>query len=107
MFNCCTNGLLPDLTDFQGLEINAVYTFKKPDSDETFCEALFGVASGVVTIESCLEPGFDENEVFYSVYARDQDGYAEALHDEKSLEAIKSIAAVIELKYPHLTTIIN
>lgn len=107
MFNCCTNGLLPDLSDFQGLEINAVYSYQDPDSEITCCEPLFGVASGTVSIESLLEPGFDKSEVFYSVYARDHDGYAEALHDEKSLESIKSIASDIAQKYPHLTITIN
>lgn len=107
MFNCCTNGLLPDLSDFQGLEINAVYSNLGPESEDTSCEPLYGVASGVVSIESLLEPGFDKSEVFYSVYARHQDGDVEALHDEKSLESIKSIATDIAQKYPHLTITIN
>lgn len=105
MYNCCTEGKLPDLSTHTSLEINAVYSFAV--GEQTGCEALFGVASGQVSVETLLEQGFDKNELFYTVYSRDEDGYAEALHDEKSLDDIKLVASKIAELYPHLGILIN
>lgn len=107
MFNCCTNGVLPDLSSYEGLEINAVYPKHDKETDVTFCEALFGVASGEVALADVLEAEIDVNELFYTVYARDSNGEAEAIHDEPSFDDIKKIAAGIVDQYPHLTTTIN
>lgn len=107
MFNCCTHGVLPDLSNYEGLEINAVYPNHDKENDVTFCEALFGVASGEVSLADALRADVDVNELFYTVYARHSDGEAEPIHDETSLDEIKKIAAGIVDQYPHLTTTIN
>lgn len=105
-FNCCTDGKLPDLTHHPMLEINAVYPH--PDEDGiTACEALFGVASGKLAADSLLSTEDDLSSIFYSIYARDKDGFAQALHDEDSLETLKNVAALIQAQYPHLQLTIN
>lgn len=105
MFNCCTEGKLPNLDEHTSLEINAVYS--NLVGDETCCEALFGVASGQLSVETLLEPGFNQDELFYTIYSRHEDGDVEALHDEKSLDEIKLVASRIVELYPHLTLLIN
>ena len=50
LFNCCTDGILPDMKDFKNLEINAVYIHQTVDN-ETYCETLFGIASGNVPLD--------------------------------------------------------
>lgn len=106
MFNCCPQGELPDLSEHIWLEINAVYSFVDQQG-QTSCQAIFGIASGIHSPEELLGPTFDPAQLFYTVHSRDQDDDAEALHDEKSLDAIKSIAASIVQQYPHLTTLVN
>lgn len=90
-YNCCTNGVLPDMTKFISLEVNAVYPFTSEESEsfeDTFCEAQLGVASKKVELEGDLNPA----DLFYSVYGRYEDGEAEALHDESTLEQIMVVA---------------
>lgn len=106
MYNCCPQGELPDLSEHISLEINAVYSFVN-EQGQTNCQAIFGIDSGMLTPEELLGPTFDPAQLFYTVHSRDQDDDAEALHDDKSLDVIKSIAAKIVQQYPHLTTLVN
>lgn len=100
-YNCCTYGILPDLTSALSLEITAVAVVQIEDGS-THCEPLFGVASGVE------EPDPDYEDVMvYTVYFRDADGYAEALHDCDTLEDAKAIAQGIMGQYQHLTLTLN
>ncbi|MDC8832926.1 hypothetical protein [Alteromonas gilva] len=103
MFNCCTGGVLPDMSAFANLEISAVYAYDAPVGDGTFCESLPGVASGQETLENALTDGEDPAKVFYTVYGRDQQGFAEALHDADTLEDAKKIADLIISKQKHLS----
>lgn len=100
-YNCCTYGILPDLTSALSLEITAVAVVQIEDGS-THCEPLFGVASGVE------EPDPDYEDVMvYTVYFRDTEGFAEALHDCDTLEDAKAIAQGIMGQYQHLTLTLN
>lgn len=94
-YNCCTYGILPDLSTAKHLEITAVAVVDLEDGT-THCETLFGVSSGVETY-----PEY-ENVMVYTVYFRDQHGYAEALHDADSLDHAKAIAQGIMSQHPQL-----
>lgn len=99
-YNCCTYGILPDLTTALSLEISAVAVIELEDQT-TVCEPLFGVASG------CLAYPEYENVMVYTVYFRDTEGFAEALHDADTLDHAKAIAQGIMSKYPHLPLTLN
>ena len=104
-YNCCTNGKLPDMSQFQYLEIAAVYPYPNGE-DGTSCEAFPGVASGLIPLEDFLSPEEDKSMLFYTVYGRDSEGYAEALHDECSLEVVKNIAGKITSQHKHLQPVV-
>ena len=89
-YNCCTNGKLPDMGKFDSLEVNAVYPHEN-ETGETHCEPLFGVASKKVEPKDLLSDE-DPTKLFFTVYGRNADGEAEALHDEPTLEEIMAVA---------------
>jgi hypothetical protein len=96
IYNCCTNGLLPDMSDFTHLEVSAVYAFS--DGDETNCEAIHGVASGNAKVEDYVaEP--DESKLMYTVYGRLECGEVEPLHDESTLDAIMAVANDLSARF--------
>lgn len=106
-YNCCTRGRLPDMAQFTHLEINAVYPYSD-GTTETCCEALFGVASGKLSIVELLDESEDNTLVFFTVYGRSKEGLAEALHDADSLSDAVHIAAEINRHYQHLDeTVLN
>lgn len=100
-YNCCTDGKLPDMSQFQYLEIAAVYPYPNGE-DGTSCETFPGVGSGLIPLEDFLSPEEDKSMLFYTVYGRDSEGYAEALHDEDDLENAKVIAGLIAAEHKHL-----
>jgi len=103
-FNCCTNGQLPDLSESTAIEITAVFVEMMPDGS-TCCVPIFGIASGRVSLEESISD--DEGELIYTVYHRDSEGYAYALHDEDFLDDAKRVAEAIITLYPHLTVTLN
>lgn len=104
-YNCCTNGKLPDMSEFISLEVNAVYPFGDPDGD-TYCEALFGVASNKARAEDYLDEESDLSQLFFTVYGRNSAGEAEALHDESCLEEIMAVANDLSSRF-NLELLIN
>tara|TARA_R100000687_G_scaffold83675_1_gene88525 strand:- start:9482 stop:10111 length:630 start_codon:yes stop_codon:yes gene_type:complete len=105
-YNCCTAGVLPDLTTSTSLEISAVFVGLFSDGS-TDCTPLFGVASGVEKLSDYMSSSDIEGNVVYTVYHRDIYGYAEALHDSETLEQAKGVAEGIKTMYPQLSIDLN
>jgi len=95
-YNCCTNGKLPDMTEFCQLEVNAVYQFATKEGE--FCEPLFGVASGKAKIEDFVSE-VDTTKLMFTVYGRLECGDVEPLHDEFTLEAIMAVANDLSVRF--------
>lgn len=96
---------VPDLYDQDKLEICAAITDTCDDgSSET--SALFGVVSGKMTLSDYVD---DENinKIFYTVYARDEEGYAKAIHDSDTLEQANYVARFIKGCNNHLQIVPN
>lgn len=89
-YNCCKHGILPTMSEFSSLEVKAVYPFEDPKLGQ-FCEALSGVASNRIQLEDFLDDE-DPSKLFFTVYGCNEDGEAEALHDEPTLEKIMVVA---------------
>lgn len=103
MFNCCTNGVLPDLSDYISLEIYAVYPFVDAyDEQSTDCRSLPGIATGESDLISYLDDSDDNSKLFYTVFALKDDGELEPIHDEFTLEQAKLVANAIVERYRHL-----
>ncbi len=76
LFNCCTNGVAPDWSRFKSLETGGCITDTMPNGD-TYTVGL---------VE-------DDRAEFWTVYARDHEGYAEAITDCESRAAVDRTAA--------------
>lgn len=83
----------PDLIDYESLEICAAINETDDDgSSET--TALFGVASGKMTVTDYVDDK-DLSRIYYTLYARDEEGYATAIHDSDTLEQANYVAGFI------------
>ncbi len=105
-YNCCTNGLLPDMSEFTHLEVCAVYQFAFAEGEFSeqligvteFCEPVVGVATGKAKIEDFVDEP-DESKLMYTVYGRLECGEVEPLHDESTLDAIMAVANDLSARF--------
>ena len=85
---------VPDLYDQDKLEICAVITDTCNDGSSE-ARALFGVVSGKMAVTDYVDDK-DLNKIYYTVYARDNEGYARAVHDSDTLEQANYVARFIK-----------
>ena len=96
---------VPDLNDSVSLEISAAIAETMQDGSEEITP-LFGVASGKLTLDELVDDCKSEL-IFFTVYARDEDGFAKAIHDSHTLEQAQVVAGFIKGCNNHLDISLN
>lgn len=97
-YNCCTHGILPDMAVYRSLEVRAVYPFEDKENGQ-FCESLPGIASKRLQLEDFLTEEESPAKLFFTVYGCFDDGEAEALHDESTLDQIMVVADELSKRF--------
>jgi len=96
---------VPDLKDSVSLEISAAVAETLHDGIQDITP-LFGVASGKVPLDALIDEK-NCDRVFYTVYARDHEGFAKAIHDSDTLEQARVVAGFIKGCNYHLGISLN
>lgn len=96
---------VPDLKDSVSLEISAAVAETLQDGIQDITP-LFGVASGKVPLNALIDEK-NCDRVFYTIYARDHEGFAKAIHDSDTLEQAQVVASFIKGCNYHLGISLN
>lgn len=100
-YNCCKKGVLPDMKHFSHLEISGHYLASGIE-DNSFTESIEGIASGTVELNS-LGLDINEDDIFFTIYGRENNGNVQALHDVDTLKQAKGIALELGRVFPFLS----
>ena len=94
-------GSMQRMTRFTHLEISAVFPYTNEEG-KSYCEALWGLASGVLSLECLLEVEDDPKLIFFTVYGCYPSGLAEAICDVESLSEASHVATELRLLFQHV-----